>query len=160
MGKVVEITLSDISYKPTDSLNAIPHTIPKKEVFMIKYANGAKELFGAVSTAPEASIPSANAQVMYEKGRHDARKYYRGTGALVGSAFGCLASIFVPITIAAIPPKVNNIDIPDKSLLMNPDYRSGLKYQAHRKKVGKAATGVGITLAVGIAIIASVLSTY
>lgn len=159
--KVVEITLTDIGYKLIDSLYAIPRTIPKQDVFMIKYANGAKELFGPAPPEPATTISTTatNPRDMYEKGRQDGRKYYRGTGALVGSAFGGLASIFVPITIAAIPPNLSKINIPDKTLLLNPDYRAGLQRQAHRKKVGQAATGTGIALAVGAAVFIALVSS-
>lgn len=43
--KVIEITETQVKYKPCDNLNGPVRSVEKKDVFMIKYANGSKETF-------------------------------------------------------------------------------------------------------------------
>ena len=49
--KVLEITPLEIKYRRTDNPDGPLISVYKTEVFMIRYANGAKEVFG---TAPDA----------------------------------------------------------------------------------------------------------
>jgi hypothetical protein len=144
--KVTEITLTDILYKESDSLQAPLFSLPKAEVFMIKYANGAKEIIAPLS--PEASAGDYTLQSrrqMYEKGQQDARRYYKGNNAMWGAAGATLVlGIPGPILIGAIPPKIKVREVPQVSLLQDPDYTQGYKDQAHRKKIRKAAAGAGI----------------
>ena len=154
--KVTEITLNDVVYKPLDSLQSPALTIPKKSVFLIKYANGTKDIitpFSTGATTPGHSDPKA----MYERGRRDARKNYRGNGAMWGSAASILViGIPGPVIIGAIPPKIKFTQDIDASLLQNAHYTSGYKAEAHRRKIGKAATGAGIGLG-AILVVASIL---
>ena len=56
--KVVEITPTQITYRRTDNLEGPLITVFKTQVFMIRYANGTKELFGTV--LPPAVSPAAS----------------------------------------------------------------------------------------------------
>jgi hypothetical protein len=52
--------------------------------------------------------------------------------------------------IGAVPPKVKPDGVSDINLLSNPDYVRGYEKEAHRRKVGKAATGAGTGTLAGI----------
>jgi|SRR6476661_2173660 len=70
--KVVEITSSEVKYRRADNLDGPLITLWRSDVFMIRYANGTKELFGNQSTtatpapsvrptAPVITTPAATA---------------------------------------------------------------------------------------------------
>ncbi len=48
----------------------------------------------------------------------------------------------------------------DASLLQNLHYTNGYKAEAHRKKIGKAATGAGIGLGIGIVLISMLVAAF
>ena len=45
VAKIIEININDIKYKKISNLDGPLYTLDKNEVFMIKYANGEKEVF-------------------------------------------------------------------------------------------------------------------
>ena len=49
-GKVIEITLTEIKYKKCDNPNGPTISINKKDVFIIKYSNGTKDIINSVSS--------------------------------------------------------------------------------------------------------------
>ena len=56
--KIQEVGVSDIKYKKFDNLNGPTYAIMKAEVFMIKYENGTKDVFG--NTSPAAKPDQSN----------------------------------------------------------------------------------------------------
>ena len=158
--KVEEITLTHLLYRLPDSASASPLSIPKAEVFMVKYANGEKEVLAQepAEEAEEVLTP----QQMAALGRRDARLYYKGNGAMWGSAGSILVlSLAGPILIGAIPPKIDAQEVSNVTYLASPDYTRAYKRQAHKRKVGKAALGgaIGIgTLYMAAAILFSNIS--
>lgn len=160
---VKEITLDEIFYLLPDSLEGPMSTLLKSEVFMIKYANGTREVFTENFRGGDLQIAHGLApEEMYMKGRQDARFYYQGDGAMWGSAVSSLFlfyGLIGPIIIAAVPPDIDNYAPYDRTLLADPNYVSGFKKQAHRKKIGKAATGAAIGTAISLTTIVLILST-
>ena len=144
--RVLEITTTDVMYLSADTTDTLNYRIAKTEVFMIRFANGTKEVFqenlpGTVAATATIVDPA----LMYEQGRQDARLHYNGTGAMLGSA----ASVFVagpvgPIIIGAVKPRAKNNNMLQPDLAQNPDYKRGYEKQAHNRKIGKAALGFGI----------------
>ncbi|MBC5994121.1 hypothetical protein [Pontibacter cellulosilyticus] len=57
--KVQEITLNEVKYKRFDNLEGPIISIAKRDVFMIKYENGTKEVFNETAPAAAASTTSA-----------------------------------------------------------------------------------------------------
>ena len=49
---VLEVTPTEVKYRRADNLNGPLYTVPRAEVFMVKYINGTKQLFDAVATPP------------------------------------------------------------------------------------------------------------
>lgn len=166
--KVTEITLTDIIYKNPDSLQKSPVAISKKEVFMVKYANGTKEIISPViAESNNAAGPNASPEIMYNQGQADARMYYKGNEVFWGSAGASLLlgyGLVVPITIGFVKPKINPSEVPDKMLLQNEHYVRGYEKQAYNRKIGKAAAGAGVGTLTGTVlyslILITVLSSY
>ncbi len=57
--KILEITPSEVKYRRTDNPDGPLISVYKNEVFMIRYANGAKEVFGTAPGAPAAPYLAA-----------------------------------------------------------------------------------------------------
>ncbi len=148
--RVLEITTTDIAYLSADTTDAVNYKIAKAEVFMIRFANGTKEVFQENLPA-NTTATIADPALMYQKGQQDARSHYKGTGALLGSAASVLiAGPVVPIIIGAVKPRAHyNKALPAASL-QDPNYVRGYEKQAHKRKVGKAALGFGIGTGVGV----------
>ncbi|QNP53617.1 hypothetical protein H9L05_08720 [Hymenobacter qilianensis] len=132
------------------------------DVFLIRYSNGTKEIV----SQPDATAPAIGLgrtpQQMSDLGREDAGKYFKARGAFWGT-FGAtvvsipatygLGGIVAGTVIAATPPKPHNMIVPDQALLADTDYVSGYQKQAQRKKLGKAAGGLGLGLATGVVVV-------
>ncbi len=56
--KIQEVGVNEIKYKKFDNLDGPVYTILKAEVFMIKYANGSKDVFTA--DTPNSNVPVNN----------------------------------------------------------------------------------------------------
>ncbi|MER2996919.1 hypothetical protein [Pontibacter populi] len=149
---VQEITTTDIIYLSADTTDTLNYSLAKTEVFMIRFANGTKEVFTEnlpSETTNETTI--VDPVMMYQKGRQDARLHYNGTGAMLGSA----ATVFLagpvgPIIIGAVKPRARyNKALPAASL-QDPNYVKGYEKQAHNRKIGKAAIGFGVGTGVGV----------
>lgn len=156
--KITNITTTEIWYKKPDSLQGRTFSLAKQDVFMLKYANGAKELIKPYQPTDTLAAVTRTPQQLYELGRQDARRYYQGNGAMWGAA-GATLLLSIPgaVLVGAIPPKLNPSDLPNPRLFENAHYRSGYQMQAHRKKMGKAAAGGAIGFVVSTAIIIAVI---
>lgn len=58
--KVLKVGAAEIEYKKSDNLSGPIYTIPLREVFMIKYQNGAKDIFNKTTIATPTSIGSSS----------------------------------------------------------------------------------------------------
>lgn len=167
--KVLEINLAAILYEIPDSVQVVDSvntnvlSIARSEVFMVRFANGTKEVFQEnLPTASDSVNLAGTPDEMYQLGQHEARQYYTGNGALWGS----LASLTIgplgligPLIIGSTKPQAYKHPVSSQHLLQNPDFVRGYEKQAHKRKVGKTflGTGIGATLLI-TAIIISVSS--
>jgi hypothetical protein len=161
--RVLEITLLEILYQHPDSLQGVTWRIPKAEVFMVKFENGTREVFEQHLADSLGSVAQGlTPDQLYALGKEDARLYYKGNGAMWGSAASTMVMFPIglagSIAIGATPPKVKPDRVSDVSLLAEQDYLLGYKEQAHRKKKGKALAGVGIGVVAQIGLIILIVS--
>ena len=148
----------DSAHAATDTL-----TLARAEVFMVRFANGTKEVMAPPATAaadpaaaPEpADLAALTLEQRYEKGRHDAQNYkpapgvFWGTfGATVGG--GMLGGVGAGAAIGLTPPKREHLvtQAPQPQLLADPSYYQGFEKQAQHRKLGKAAAGFGVGVGV------------
>ncbi|QHL86601.1 hypothetical protein GU926_03755 [Nibribacter ruber] len=156
--KVMEISLSQVRFKLTDSPTDSVHALPRSEVFMITFANGAKEVLNqepADTTSAEVMTP----QQMYQLGTKDAKAYYKGRDVIWASAATTMLFLPAPIIMGAIPPKIKPTEVSNIDYLKNNYYVKGYKKQAHKKKIGKVAIGTGVGLLTTAAISVIVFMT-
>ena len=93
IGKVLEISLTELKYKNFNNLEGPVNSILKSDVVFIKYENGNSQLFRddkpknlanngqSIETAIKPGVSSNNLENeddATEAGRSDARRYYRG----------------------------------------------------------------------------------
>ena len=152
--KVVEVTASKVIYLVADSIL----TKPASEIFKIRFANGTKKVFNTPLAAPTPSLSSGQIQQiyydsLYNRGRNEAAKYYRGNKGL--NTLTLLTSAVVPfiglasaITTTAIPPSKRQLRLPDATLYAIPAYARGYQKKAGKIKAGRVWKNFGIGTAI------------
>ncbi|SHJ42210.1 hypothetical protein SAMN02745146_3114 [Hymenobacter daecheongensis DSM 21074] len=160
--KVLTIQPEKISYAlpaaPADTLY-----LPVTDVFMIRYANGTKEMIYTATYA--AAAPALTPEQARRQGELDARQYFKSPGAFWGTfgatvvttSVGWLGGVATGAAIAASRPPVHNLMVSDDKLLRNQDYVRGYQRQAQRQKLGKAAAGFGAGVGTSVAIVAIIV---
>ncbi|EJF08552.1 hypothetical protein [Pontibacter sp. BAB1700] len=162
--RVQEITLHDVLYQHPDSSQGVIWRLPKTEVFMVKFENGTKEVFEQHLADSLASMAQGmTPEQLYELGKADAKHYYKGNGAMWGSAASSMVMFPIglagSVVIGATAPKVKPERVSDIGLLAEQDYLRGYQEQAARKKRGKALAGVGIGAGIQIGLLILILTS-
>jgi hypothetical protein len=168
--RVLAITPTDVAYVPTteppstDTLH-----LRATEVFLIRYANGTKEILHDTTAVASTVEKPRTAQEMNNQGRLDAKRYFKPRGAFWGTAgatflstpYAGVGGIATGVAIAVTPPKRHNMIVPDQALLNDNNYVSGYQKQAQRQKLGKAAGGFGVGLLSGaVATVAIAIAVF
>ena len=178
-GRVLVITPVELRYLPAAATTPDTMRLPIAEVFLVRYANGTREVLtrppgaAAGTTGPAGSalgdgrlagLPGTERQRL---GQNDAVVYYRGRQVFWGSAgatfyLGPLFGLGSTAVIAGQPVSLYNLRAPTPALLSDPDYNTGYRQQANRIKRGKAwagyGTGIGAQAVVLIVVIAALFS--
>lgn len=148
--KVLEVTQTEIKYKKHGNTNGPTYTISKSEVFMIKYENGEKDVFGESIKQVKNSIETTVEDELYSKGKDDAITYYKGNNSGAGGTMATV--IFTTPLIGLIPASIittsepldENLMYPNGSLMKKEQYRKGYTEQAFKIKKKKVWTAFGI----------------
>ena len=165
LARVLEITLEEILYRQPDSLLVDTLRVPVTEVFMVRFENGAKEVFAQNLPENKAGAEEVLSSTQYYLlGRQDAIRYYKGTGTLWGSAassallfpYGYAGSALLGLT----PPKARKNTVSNVTLLSNPDYVRGYEEQARSTKGNKALAGAGIGTGVVLGAVLVMILTW
>lgn len=171
--KVLEISPSEIKFTTPDKAGVM-QSLPKANVFMIKYENGFKEVFQeerpAVNEPPAleqrpTSQPArfkdapnyrtaGQADNLYLQGTNDAAMYYRGykgaaTGTLVVSILSPVLGLVPALATSVSPPSSRSLSYPSSELYAQPDYARGYHDRARKMKSKKVWTNFGIGAGVG-----------
>jgi hypothetical protein len=147
--KVLEVNPLDVKYKKNDYLTGPTYSTLKSDIFMIKYQNGAKDVFTEVIEKKETVVQTVNSakDELYQQGKSDANKYYKGKNS--GSDWTAITTILLSPVAGVIPaaacsstePADENLSYKNSELMKNPNYSEGYINQAHkikRKKVWSA----------------------
>ncbi|RSK37342.1 hypothetical protein [Hymenobacter metallilatus] len=157
-GKVLTITPELITYRSpaADTLR-----IAAGQVFLIRYANGTKEVLQRPTPPPPGLL---SREAAYAQGRRDARTHFRAPGVFWGTYAATVLTgyggVATGVTTSLVPPAERNFRVPDTGLLRNPDYVAGYRRQAQNKKIGSAAGGFGAGVGTMVVLVAVLLGTY
>lgn len=161
-GRVLTISPLVISY----TAGADTVRVPTASVFMIRYANGTKEVIARLTTSSEAATGPeglTNSQLAV-RGQADARAGYRARDVLAGAAaatFFCgpVLGLIPTATIASTPVKARNLGTPAPALLPNSNYAASYYQQANAIKRQQAWKGYGIGVGLQVLLIGMLLSS-
>lgn len=155
--KVVEISATELKYKKFENVDGPIYSMGLKNVFMIVYENGTKDIFNSSKIldvdAPEDSFDS------FSKGQNDARIYYKshkaaGTSTLLTSIlFSPLVGLISAVACSLTPPSEDNLSNPNYEKMKNLDYSQGYKTKAHKIKSSKVWMNWGIGFGVNVAVL-------
>lgn len=150
--KVLEVSQSEIKYKKIGNPSGPTYSIPKSDVFMIKYENGEKDVFGENTKIKNDNSTTINSDDddLYSKGREDAIANYKGNNSGAGATLATtsLISPLIGIIPAAIitsnEPSSENLLYPNPSLMKKNAYSKGYIEQAHKIKRKKVWSAFGV----------------
>ena len=148
--KIKEILINEIKYISSTYTDGPVYTIPKSDVFMIKYPNGNKELIFQSFTKHEKNLSS------FYLGKQDAKILYNDNKPLWESLI--VTSIFSPagiingVIVSTIPAKLDNIEGIDLAKMNDIYYKNGFKKKAQAKKIKKVAIGFGLGIPINIVV--------
>lgn len=164
--KVLKVNPVDIEYKLYHNEDGPLHTMPVSSITQIRYVNGTKDTFPDMQTGTTASY-TYGALTLAERGRLDAKIYYKGKGPLIGGAVSAIYPGYGLISVAIISvtkPRYETLNFPDPELMDNYEYKDAYMRKAFKIKQAKAwegyGIGTGILATVAAAIIIGVLTTH
>ena len=145
---ILEVGATEIKYKDFGIQEGPILTILKTEIFMIKYKNGTREIFGEEEVIENTTEYSE--EEMIAKGKQDATINYRGRKSGAGATIATtvlltpLLGIIPALACESTKPSINNLDFPDNALMEDGSYNRAYTQQAHKIKKRKIWKGFGI----------------
>lgn len=145
--KVLEVTQTEVKYKRFDQQDGPIFAISKSEIFMLKYQNGTKDVF----SESDRSTNSSKKEELFEKGKDDAKTFYKGKNS--GAGWTAATTIILSPILGVVPaalcasaePDIDNLNVPNASLMKNNDYNKGYTQQATKTKQKKVWKMFGIS---------------
>lgn len=163
-GRVLVLTPTALRYLPAAPAAPDTLTLPVAEVFLVRYANGTRELLhpAAGPPAPDGPpdlLPGLSPGQRLAYGRRDALGHYTDHGPYWGTLgatlyAGPLFGVIAPAIISGKEVKAENFRAPAPALLADPDYRRGYQEQANRSKRQRAWGGYGTGAGIYVALFA------
>ncbi|MDY0217420.1 MAG: hypothetical protein RBS19_10755 [Bacteroidales bacterium] len=155
--KVVEISATELKYKKFENVDGPIYSMGLKNIYMIVYENGTKDVFNSTKIpdvdSPEDSFDS------FARGQNDARVFYKSYRAASTSTllttilFTPLVGLVPAVACSLTPPSEDNLDYPNYEKMKNVDYRQGYKTKAHKIKSSKVWMNWGIGFGVNVAVL-------
>lgn len=156
--KILEVNVNDIKYKRSDNIDGPTYTVKKSEIFILKYANGTKDVVTQEAKTQTTETQAATAEDMYFKGQMDAARYYKkyrgaGTATLITTlAAGGIIALIPAIACSATKPKEKYLGFPNEGLKNNTAYYNGYANAARKKKAGRVWMNWGIGCAINVGV--------
>lgn len=174
-GQVIEITPTQVLYRALDTDAALPPSVlDKKTLFMVRFANGTKEVFTSPTPAPElmaapelgsgggappatsGGAPMSAAELSY-LGSQDALRYHNYSGAFWGTYAATVLTFYggplVGAGVSVVRPKAARNMRLDPARLQYPAYVDSYERQAQSRKLGQAAKGFGAGVVTLVALV-------
>lgn len=152
-GRVLTLTPAVLRYRPAAPATPDTLTLPVAQVFLVRYANGTRELLPPAATGSADLLPGLTVGQRAAAGQRDALGHYTDHGPYWGTLgatlyAGPVFGLVAPAVIGGHDVKPTNFRAPTPALLADADYRRGYQQQANRSKRqrtwGGYGTGVGI----------------
>ena len=161
--KVLTVGPEAIRYVRRDTASTDTLRIATAEVFMLRYANGTRELIKQPAATGSSGLVGLSRAEATRQGAADARKYFRAPGTFWGT-YGAtlvnpLAGLVTGVAVGNTRPPTYNLTVPDATLLQNPDYVRSYRQQAKNQKLGKAAAGFGAGMGTLLVVVAVILNS-
>jgi hypothetical protein len=141
--KNVALSGFKIAYRTQDK-NRL-RKVDTERVFAIQYDDGTEKIVYTPNAADtfEYTVPQMR---MFVKGEHDASIYYKNTlnkeaAFLVGAAssllaiYGLVGPPIYSTIIGSSSPDMDNVEVSDPALRLDPDYREGYKSKVRNRKI-------------------------
>ena len=164
-GRVVVLTPVCLRYLPPASADTLRLAVA--DVFMVRYANGTRELLHPVPPAaapgPAAApdlLPGLGTAARQALGRRDAGRNYRNNGPFWGAlgaglGTGPLLGLMAPAIMAPYPVADVRLGAPRPALLAEPAYGPAYRQQAQHLKRRRTWAGYGVGVGLLVLLLAS-----
>ena len=151
LGKVIKVSETSVEYKRADNPDGPTYSIEKKELFMIRYQNGTKDVFNqeveeSQDENSEDSKPKLSMLEIQMTGQSDAKRCYKASDPQAGEIM--LTMLFTPIigvlggiAMSSTAPNWDHLKMPNSEYKMDPIYRTAYIEQAKKMKSGKVWIG-------------------
>jgi len=165
-GRVLVITPQEVRYLPPAGADTL--RLAAADVFLVRYANGTRELLHPVAPA---AAPAANdllsglSEVQRRVlGRQTAARSYTDRGpfwATLGATLyaGPLLGVAAPAIIAPHQIAARNLRAPHPELLADPVYGEAYRREAQQRKRGRAWGGYGAGVGAWVVLIGLLVSS-
>ena len=168
-GRVLAITPLEVRYLPPARADTL--RLPVADVFLVRYANGTREVLhppaGAASSAaprPNDLLPGLSDAQRRALARHDAARGYTDRGPFWGSLGatlygGPLLGVVGPAFIAPHTVATRQLGAPRPELLADPAYNDAYRKEAQHRKRGRAWGGYGVGVGVWVLLIGALATS-
>ena len=162
--KILEVGYDEVKYKKFEFKDGPTYTLPKSEIFLIRYENGTKDIFNTSESDKTEETVAVTGDNLFRKGEADASLYYKGhrgagTGTLITGLLSPIVGLIPAIATSASKPKYKNLGFPNEKLMENPDYFMGYTKRAKKIKQGKVWLNWGIAMSVNIVAVVVITAT-
>lgn len=160
-GRVLTISPTALRFLP--AVPAVPDTLtlPVAEIFLVRYANGTRELLHPNVAGPGGApdlLPGLTEGQRVASGTADAARSYVPHGTFLGLAAITLGNPIVglaaAVSVATRPVQPGRLRAPNPALLADPSYATGYGRQAHDMKRRKAWGGFALGLGALLSLVA------
>ena len=166
-GRVLSISPLLLRYLPTADADTL--RLATADVFLVRYANGTREVLHPVAASETPPAPGSLAGLSdaqrRAKGRQEAARSYTTSGpfwASLGATLygGPVLGLVAPAVIAphAITPA--NLNAPRPDLLADPAYGPAYRAEAQRRKRSRAWGGYGVGVGAWVMLIGSLVAGF
>jgi len=106
--KVLEVSKTDVKYKLTSNIEGPDYVLPKKDVFMVEYANGSKDVFANDNKEKNTPITDASKAEITKLEELETLYRRKKGGGIAATVIGGMGAAITTITFADGMIKLGN----------------------------------------------------
>ena len=164
--KVISVSEDEVTYKLKSNLEGPSYKAPTKDILMIIYANGDKDIITLDNTKQTASetLEQKGFEITRIAEKDAENNYSSGAPFFAGLSTIILSPLFalIPaVLVSSEEPKEANLNYPDSELFQtNYQYNTAYKRKAHKMKKRAVWTGYSIGATINIIVTSILIYTY